>query len=72
MYLETAEFSPQVWEPFAAWMEATYPDDAAVMLSTGGNGARLSEEAIPLWEQHTHEYVTTNAALTRADAERPD
>jgi hypothetical protein len=72
IYLETAEFSPQVWEPFAAWMEATYPDDAAVMLSTGGNGARLSEEAIPLWEQHTHEYVTTNAALTRADAERPD
>jgi hypothetical protein len=64
MYLETAEFSPQVWGPFAAWMEATYPDDAAVMLSTGGNGARLSEQAIPLWEQHTHEYVTTDAAET--------
>jgi hypothetical protein len=53
-----------VWEPFAAWIETTYPDDAAVMLSTGGDGARLSEQAIPLWEQHTHEYVTTNAAET--------
>ena len=48
------QFSSQVWSPFASWMEANHPDDAAIIYSSpDANGARLTDEAIPLWEQHT-------------------
>jgi hypothetical protein len=48
------EFSPQVWDPFASWLSATYPDDAAVML----DGAGLdTTELTRLWEQRLQEYV---------------
>ncbi len=57
-YHDGAEsFSPQVWEPFASWMGVNHPRDAAIIFSSGGNGARLTEEAIPLWEQDIQEYV---------------
>ena len=53
----------QVWSPFADWMEENHPQDAAVMYdSPDASGIRLAEEAIPLWEQHTQEYV--QAVLT--------
>ena len=52
------EFSPQMWEPFAEWVSTGYPEDAAVMYTTGGfTGARLTEESIRLWGQHSREYV---------------
>lgn len=53
-----AEFSPQMWEPFAGWVSTAYPDDAALMYEdeTYG-GARLTEESIRLWERHIRGYV---------------
>jgi len=57
-YCETAQFSPQVWEPFAAWVSTTYPKDVAVMYSDSSQGDfRLTQRSIGLWEQHTKEYV---------------
>jgi hypothetical protein len=64
-YHDGAEpFSPQVWEPFASWMEANHPQDAAIIFSSGGNGARLTQDAIPLWEQRTQEYVESRSGQT--------
>jgi hypothetical protein len=52
------EFSPQMWEPFASWVSANYPEDAAVMYEDDSySGARLSEESIRLWERHSRGYV---------------
>jgi hypothetical protein len=51
------EFSPQMWEPFAEWVSATYPRDFAVMYTDGGSNFRLTEESIRLWERHTRQYV---------------
>ncbi len=51
------EFSPQVWEPFAAWVAATYPEDVDVMYTGAQTGLRLTEKSISLWEQRTREYV---------------
>lgn len=57
-YWEIAEFSPQMWDPFAEWVSTTYPADAAVMYEDETyTGVRLSEESIPLWERHVREYV---------------
>ena len=54
----TKEFSPQVWEPFAAWVSATYPKDAAVMYDGASlTNYELTDESIRLWEKHTQEYV---------------
>jgi ketosteroid isomerase-like protein len=51
-------FSSQVWEPFATWVSATYPDDAAIMYTDSSlSDYRLTEESIRLWEQRTQEYV---------------
>ena len=59
---EIAEFSPQMWEPFAAWVSETHPKDFAVMYTGGGTDFRLTEESIRLWRQRTHEYVKEVAA----------
>jgi hypothetical protein len=53
----TEDFSPQVWEPFAAWVRKRYPEDAAIMFTASMDGARLSEESVELWEKRTREYV---------------
>jgi hypothetical protein len=53
-----AEFSPQMWEPFASWVSETYPEDAAVMYKDDSySGVRLTEESIRLWERHSKGYV---------------
>ena len=52
-------FSPELWEPFAAWVSSAHPEDAPVMY-TGRQAharARITEQSIPLWEQRTKEYV---------------
>ena len=69
-YWETAEFSPQLWEPFASWVSLAHPDDAAVMyVDETHSGARLTEESIPLWELHTGEYAGSGRSyIARADA----
>ena len=52
------EFGPQVWEPFAAWLAETYPDDVTVMYSGSSQSMqRFTDEAIALWEQRSREYV---------------
>ena len=54
----SALFSAQVWIPFAEWVNANHPEHAAVMYnSPDADGARLTEEAFPLWEQDAQEYV---------------
>lgn len=56
--VDTTEFSPQVWEPFAGWVSATYPEDAAVMYQDASySNYRLTRESIRLWKLHTREYV---------------
>lgn len=52
-----AEFSPQVWEPFAQWVADTHPEDVDVMYLPGYANFRLTEESIALWEQRSREYV---------------
>ena len=63
----SAQFTSQVWSPFAEWMEANHPQDAAAMYdSPNAGGIRLAEEAAPLWEQNTQDYV--QVVLTRRAA----
>ncbi len=58
-----AEFSPQMWEPFASWVSTAYPEDAAVMYADGTySGARLTEESVRLWEKRSREYVKVEIA----------
>ena len=57
-HCETAKFSPQMWEPFAAWVADTYPNDADVMYSSElQNDFVLTERSIRLWGEHIDEYV---------------
>ena len=53
----TNGFSPQMWNPFARWVSATYPDDVPKMYTKLKGGYVLSEESVRLWGQHTREYV---------------
>jgi hypothetical protein len=58
-----AEFSPQMWEPFATWVSTAYSEDAAVMYADGTySGARLTEESVRLWEKRSREYVKVELA----------
>jgi hypothetical protein len=54
-YWDTEGYSAQVWGPFTTWVSTTYPEDAGVMYE--GEGVRLTEESIRLWERHSREYV---------------
>jgi hypothetical protein len=65
-YWEIAEFSPQMWEPFADWVQSTHPGDFAVMYVDGGTNFRLTEESIRLWEKDSKAYVK---AVKAGDAE---
>ena len=56
-YLEIGEFSPQMWEPFAAWVSANYPKDAAVMYNSSLTDYRLTKASIRLWKLHSQQYV---------------
>jgi hypothetical protein len=58
-----ADFSPQIWEPFAAWVQANHPDDVAVMYDPYPTGWRITEESISLWEQRNKEWVAAVQAL---------
>jgi hypothetical protein len=53
----TDRFSPQVWEPFLAWVSANHPDDVDVMYVDGGSNYRLTDASIRLWRLRTKEYV---------------
>jgi hypothetical protein len=51
-------FSTQVWEPFAAWVLATHPEDVPIMYSDSSQSDyRVTDESIRLWDQRTRDYV---------------
>jgi len=54
---ETEKFSPQMWEPFSDWVAETHPKDFNVMYVDGGDGFRITEESIQLWETNSERYV---------------
>ena len=58
------EYSPQVWEPFHAWVGTHYPQDLEIMYTGGGSGVRLTEASIRLWEQHRREWVAERGQST--------
>ena len=63
LYWEIEKFSPKVWEPFAAWVSKTHPQDAAVMYQDDTYSVeRHTDESNRLWEQHTREYVQHESA----------
>ena len=52
-----------MWDPFAAWVEAEYPADAAVMYSDDDHErARLTEQSTRLWDQRSRQYAAEQSA----------
>lgn len=51
------EFSPQMWEPFAAWVAREHPRSGDVMYDPPYTNFALTEQSIRLWERRTREYV---------------
>jgi hypothetical protein len=64
-------FQDQMWDPFSAWINATHPDDVAVMYADGGGTEKstATEASIRLWDLRTREYVELRTAAERAAAE---
>jgi hypothetical protein len=60
----TDKFSPQMWEPFAAWVLKEYPRDAAAMYNADQTNFLLTKRSVRLWEQRTQEYVDVVTART--------
>jgi hypothetical protein len=56
-YWNIQKFSGQMWDPFAAWVSKTYPEDVEVMYQDGQTNFRLSPASIRLWDRHSREYV---------------
>ncbi|HEY7668691.1 MAG TPA: hypothetical protein VIE12_11285 [Actinomycetota bacterium] len=55
---DTEEFSPEVWEPFAAWVSTTHPQDAAVMYADETlSNFRFSDRSSRLWHRNAQAYV---------------
>lgn len=57
-YVEIEEFSPQMWEPFAAWVSTNHPRDVLDMYEDETQSLeRVTEESIRLWDRYTRDYV---------------
>jgi hypothetical protein len=56
-YWNIQRFSDQMWDPFAAWISESYPEDVEVMYQDGQTNFRLSAESIRLWDRRSREYV---------------
>jgi hypothetical protein len=52
-------FSSRMWEPFAAWVSKTHPQDAAIMYADWPSTSvqRMTPAALQLWSQNTRAYV---------------
>lgn len=52
-------FSEQMWEPFAQWIQRTYPEDGPIMYETWPSifTASFTDESVELWEERSIEYV---------------
>jgi len=58
---DTNGFAGEMWEPFAAFVESTYPDDADLMYNDDRSASRHDPESVRLWEQHVADYVASEA-----------
>ena len=56
-YWNIQKFSGQMWDPFAAWVSETYPNDVELMYQDGQTNFRLGPGSIRLWDHHGREYV---------------
>jgi len=55
---ETNGFSDEMWEPFADWVEETYPEDSAPMYKDARHTLQATDEhAAELWAEHVTGYV---------------
>lgn len=59
---DTNGFAAEMWEPFAAFVESTYPDDADLMYNADRSGSKHDPESARLWEQHVADYVASETA----------
>ena len=59
----TNGFSAEMWEPFAEFVDTTYPGDAAVMY-TGESRTepQTTPESLRLWTQHISDYIEARTA----------
>ena len=57
----TNGFSDLMWEPFARWVKAEHPSDVQRLYEDASQTQqRITEESIPLWEQHLREYAAAH------------
>lgn len=55
---EVEKFTPEMWEPFEAWVSEADSEDATAMYEDETHTrVRLSEESVRLWKRHVREYV---------------
>lgn len=59
---EANGFSAEMWEPFLAFVDASYPGDADVMYNDNRSEPAVTPEALQLWEQHVSDYVASETA----------
>ena len=65
-------FSREMWQPFAEWIVASHPNDAAKMYEDSTQrGVRLDEASIRLWERHTRGYLRMRRAELRVSGRDP-
>ena len=59
---EANGFSAEMWEPFLAFVDASYPGDADVMYNDNRSEPAVTPESLQLWEQHVSDYVASETA----------
>ena len=59
---EANNYNVEVWEPFAAWVQDSYPQDFRVMYSDRGTEMVTTEESIALWHEHLYAYIAARLA----------
>jgi hypothetical protein len=58
----TNNYSGEVWEPFAAWVQDNYPQDFRVMYSGHGTDMVTTDASIALWHEHLFGYIAAKLA----------
>ena len=56
---DTNGVAEEIFDPFAEWIAAEYPDDVDTMFVANQSMFRLSEESVRLWAQRVPEYVAS-------------
>jgi hypothetical protein len=71
IHWNTERFSPQMWDPFARWVFATHPGDAALMYEDATHGAaRVTTGSIRLWTRHVRTWVDEVGSIRAAPVGR--